>query len=112
MIDSYDFGRVAIDGKEFTRDVVIFPDRIEGNWWRKEGHMLNVGDVTQIVEAKPEALIVGTGYSGMMKIHPRTELYLKSCGIKLIATKTEQACKTYNDLYKSKRIVAAFHLTC
>ena len=112
MIESYDFGRIVVDGREFGSDVVIFPDRIDGNWWRKEGHTLSVDDVKEIVEAKPEVLVVGTGYSGLMKIHPQTEQYLRSSGIELIAAETEKACRTYNDLFKSRRVVAALHLTC
>jgi len=111
-IESYDFGSIVIDDRKFGRDVIIFPDRIDNNWWRKEGHMLSVDDVKEIVEAKPELLIVGTGYSGMMKIHPQTEQYLSSSGIELIAAKTEKACETYNEVSKSRRVVAALHLTC
>jgi len=107
MIESYDFGRIVIDGREFGSDVVIFPDRVEGNW-RKEGHMLSVSDVRKIVEAKPEVLIVGTGYSGTMKIHPQTEQCLSSSGIELIAAKTEKACKTYNNLSKSRKNPATY----
>jgi hypothetical protein len=77
---------------------MIFPDRIDENWWRREGHTLSVEDVKEIVEAKPDVLIVGTGYSGLMKIHPQTEKYLRSSGVELIAAKTEKACKTYNIL--------------
>ena len=112
MIESYDFGRIVIDGRTFGSDLVIYPDRIDGNWWRREGHTLSVDDVKEIVEAKPDILIVGTGYSGMMKIHTQTEQYLSSSGIRLITAKTEEACKTYNNLSKSRRVVAAFHLTC
>jgi hypothetical protein len=112
MIESYDFGRIVIDGRKFGSDVVIFPDRIDRNWWRREGHTLAVDDVREIVEAKPEVLVVGTGYSGMLKVHPQTEQYLRSSGIELIAAKTEKACKIYNELFKSRRVVAAFHLTC
>ena len=112
MIDSYDFGRIVINGRTFASDVVMFPDRVEGNWWRREGHTLSVDDVKELVKAKPEVLVVGTGYSGMMKIHPQTEQYLRSSGIELMAAKTEEACRTYNDLSKSRRVVAALHLTC
>jgi len=112
MIESYDFGRIVINGKKFGSDVIIFADRIDGNWWRREGHTLSVDDLKEIVEAKPEVLVVGTGYSGLMKIHPETERYLKSLGIELIAAKTEKACKIYNDLSKSRKVVAALHLTC
>jgi len=112
MIESYDFGRIVINGKKFGSDVIIFADRIDGNWWRREGHALSVDDLKEIVEARPEVLIVGTGYSGLMKIPPETERYLKSLGIELIAAKTEKACKIYNELSKSRKAVAVLHLTC
>jgi len=112
VIESYDFGRIVINGRKFGSDLIIFPDRVNGSWWRKEGHILSVDDVKEIVDAKPEVLVVGTGYSGLMKIPPQTERYLESSGIELIAAKTEKACKIYNELSKSKRVVAALHLTC
>ena len=112
MIESYDFGKILIDGRMFGTDVIIYLDRIDGKWWRKDGHTLSVDDVREIAETKPEVLIVGTGYSGRMRIHPQTEQYLTSCGIELIAAETEKACKNYNDLSKSRKVVAAFHLTC
>lgn len=112
MIESYDFGRIVINGRKFGRDVIIFADRVDGNWWRREGHTLSVDDLRGIVEAKPELLVVGTGYSGLMKVPPETEMYLKSSGIELIAVKTEKACKIYNELSKSRRVVAALHITC
>ena len=112
MIESYDFGRIVINGKRFGSDLIIFADRVDGNWWRKEGHILSVDDVKKIVDAKPEVLVVGTGYSGLMKVPPQTERCLAPSGIELIAEKTEKACKIYNDLSKSRKVVAALHLTC
>ena len=111
MIESY-FGRITINGRKFASDVLIFPDRINGNWWRKEGHLLSIVDVKEIIDAKPEVLVVGTGYSGLMEIHPETEQSLRSSGIELMAAKTEKACQIYNDLSKSRRVVAALHLSC
>jgi len=112
MIESYDFGRIVINGRRFGSDLIVFPDKVDGNWRRKEGHILSVDDVKEIVDAKPEVLVVGTGYSGLMKILPQTERYVKSSGIELIAAKTEKACKIYNELSKSRKVVAALHLTC
>lgn len=94
------------------RDVIIFADRVDGNWWKREGHILSVDDLMGIVEAKPEALVVGTGYSGLIKVPPETKMYLKFSGIELIAAKTEEVCKIYNELSKLRRVVAALHVTC
>ena len=112
MIDSYDFGIITIDGKHYTTDVVIFPDRVQSNWWRREGHQLRVEDIEGAVAEKPEVLIVGTGYHGLMEVMPETRDYLESRGIQVVAEKTGNACKTFNELVKSRRVIAALHLTC
>ncbi len=112
MIESYDFGRIVIDGKEYTQDVIIYPDRVNPNWWRKRGHELNLQDIQEIFEAKPETLVVGTGYSGLMHVLPETRKQLESQGIELIIEDSKKACQTYNDLCKSKKVIAALHLTC
>ncbi|MFQ5909498.1 MAG: hypothetical protein ACE5IJ_02115 [Thermoplasmata archaeon] len=40
MIDSYEFGRIVIDGNEYRSDVIIDSDGVDAGWWRKEGHSL------------------------------------------------------------------------
>jgi len=112
MIDSYDFGRIVIDGKRYNSDLIVFPDKVRDGWWRKEGHRLHVEDLKDVLEAKPEMLVVGTGYSGLMTVPPETRKYVESEGIELIAQKTTEACKTFNRLVKSRKVVAALHLTC
>lgn len=112
MIESYNFGRIVIDGKRYTSDVIIFPDRVKDGWWRKEGHRLYIEDIQEVLKEKPDILVVGTGYAGLMKIPPETRERLKSEGIQLIAENTRKACKTYNRLSKSRRVIAALHLTC
>ena len=112
IIDSYDFGKIKINGKRYNTDLLVFPDKIKTDWWRKEGHSLQIADLKEVLEAKPEVLVVGTGYSGMMNVPPETRKYIESEGIKLIVQKTAEACKTFNHLIKSRTVVAALHLTC
>ena len=113
MIDSYGFGHITINGKRYTNDVIVFPDRVEDKWWRKEGHRLQIEDIEAVVKEKPEVLVVGTGYYGLMKVSAETVEFLKSKGVKLIAQKTRDACTMYNRLVESrKKVIAALHLTC
>ena len=112
MIESYNFGKVVIAGKAYTKDVIIYPDRIDSTWWRKEGHSLCIEDIQDLLEKPPETLIIGTGAYGRMKVLPATEEELKSRGIKVVIQETAEACKTYNRLSSSQRVVAALHLTC
>lgn len=113
MIESYGFGRIVVDGKEYTTDLIIFPDRVKDGWWRKQGHRLYIEDIEEVIEKRPEVLVVGTGYSGLMTVPAETKRYIEDSGMKLIIQPTKQACETYNKLIQSgKKAVAAFHLTC
>ncbi len=115
MIGSYEFGVIVIKGKRYTSDVIVFPERVIDDWWRKEGHRLYVEDLVEILthEPKPEVLVVGTGCYGLVKVSPEVENAFKSHGIGLMAQPTREACQTFNKLLKSnKRVAGAFHLTC
>jgi len=113
IIEAYGFGYIVVDGKRYTSDVIIFPDRVMDGWWRKEGHKLYVEDLEEVFKAKPEVLVVGTGYAGLMKVPEETRKYIAGQGIELIVESTRKAWKTYNKLAQSgRRVVAAFHLTC
>jgi len=113
LIESYDFGRIVIHGVNYTTDVIVMADRIKDNWWRKEGHVLHVSDIDDAVEQfAPEAVIVGTGYMGMMKVPKETAQYFQTKGIELHVKKTKEACGLFNALSKSKRVLAGLHLTC
>ncbi len=110
MIESYGFGRIVIDGMTYTSDVIIFPDRVLSSWWRKEGHSLDIEDLREVVEFKPEILVIGTGHSGLMKPKDETLEFLESKGIEVIVERTKKACDILNSL--GSNAVGAFHLTC
>jgi hypothetical protein len=59
-IEGYGFGRVTIDGREETRDVIVLPERVVRGWWRKEGHGLVLEDLDEVLDELPERLLVGT----------------------------------------------------
>jgi hypothetical protein len=111
-ITHYSFGRITVDDEIFTSDVVIYPDRINSSWWRKEGHLLQVADLKEIVKESVPFLIIGTGYYGSMKVPAATVDYLKSKGIDVVTCITQKAVETYNRTWGQKPVVAALHLTC
>jgi hypothetical protein len=112
MIESYGFGRMKINGVTYTSDLLVFADRVKSNWWRIEGHKLQVADLGEVLKAKPEILVVGTGYYGLMKIQQETARLLQTEGVRLIAEKTKRASEIYNEMSKNNRVIGAFHLTC
>jgi hypothetical protein len=103
---------MKINGVTYTSDLIIFPDYVKSNWGRIEGHKLHVEDLQEILKVKPEILVVGTGYYGLMKVLPETKEHLQTKGVKLLPKKTKEAYKIYNKLFKSNRTIGAFHLTC
>lgn len=111
-IEHYSFGSITVDGKTYTSDVIIYPGRVDSSWWRKEGHNLHIVDLTDVINAKPQVLVIGTGASGLMKVLKETLSHLESKGIEVHVERTDKAVELYNKLQKDKIVIAAFHLTC
>ncbi len=111
-ISRYSFGQILIRGRTYTSDVIVFPDRVQDMWRRKEGHQLRVEDVAAVVAAGPEAVVIGTGSLGAMKVPDETKAYLRARGIEVHIARTGRAAKIYNDIQARRRTVACLHLTC
>ncbi len=109
MIEHYSFGRIIIDGKTYTSDVLIVKNTIH-SWWRNQGHVLNPEDLDLVIKENPQTLVVGTGASGLMKIPEKTVQFIKDHNITLIAEKTKKAVEIFNIIKGTK--AAALHLTC
>jgi hypothetical protein len=113
MIEKYSFGSIVVNGQTYKADLKIIGGNVVTNWWRKEGHRLRIEDINDILEYKPEVLIVGTGFFGMMKIDEALKKFLEENGIKVIAERTGKAVNAFNDAYREiKKVAGAFHLTC
>lgn len=112
VIESYRFGHIVIDGKTYTSDVIIFPDRVQANWWRKEGHRLLPEDLEDVVAEEARTLVVGTGSFGLVEVPSGTLEYLTSKGFEVLVETTPEACQTYNRLSERGQVIGALHLTC
>ncbi|MFC1829133.1 Mth938-like domain-containing protein [Thermodesulfobacteriota bacterium] len=113
MIDDCAFGRIVIDGKAYTSDLIIYPDgHIEDNWWRISGHRLSSGDIQKLIESGPDVIVAGKGVSGQMKPEKELENLLDKQNIKFIAESNQKAMESYNKLVSKGKVGACFHLTC
>jgi hypothetical protein len=110
-IDHYEFGRIVIDGREETRDLIILPDRVVRDWWRQEGHALVVDDLGEVLDELPTHLVVGTGAAGRMQPDPDTIRQLQDRGVTVEALPTSQAVRRFGELDPANT-AAALHLTC
>ena len=110
-IDHYEFGRIVVDGREETRDLIILLDRVVRNWWRQEGHALVVDDLDEVWDELPSHLVVGTGADGRMWPDPGTVRQLQDRGVTVEALPTGQAVRRFAELDPANT-AAALHLTC
>ena len=112
-IDSYQFGKIVIDGVEYSSDCIILGNSVQANWWRKRGHLLSAEDLEPVIKAKPTLLIVGSGKSGKMQIPNETRHFLLEEEIQLEIVDTNKAVERFNELSKTGvKIAAALHLAC
>ncbi len=114
-IKKYDFGEIIVDNERYTKDLIITPVGIIGNWWRREGHRLQLVDICEYVQENIEydAVVIGTGYYGYMKVDREIIDYFKEKNVEVYVSDTREAVKKYNELVeKGKKVLGLFHLTC
>jgi hypothetical protein len=110
-IDDYQFGRIVLDGREHSRDVILLPGRVVTNWWRKDGHRLELDDLEDVLDDLPARLIVGTGAYGRMTPDDGAVRALRSRGIEVEILPTGDAVGRYQGS-DPRATAAALHLTC
>jgi hypothetical protein len=112
-IDSYQFGKIVIDGMAYNSDCLILGDLVQANWWRKQGHLLTVEDLESIIAARPSVLVIGCGASGLMKVSEDLSQVLQELRIELFTANTNKAVERFNELAgKGENVAGALHLTC
>jgi len=112
-IDRCAFGTLVINGTPYEDDLIIRPDgTILVPWYRRRGHQLSLEDLRALIDASPEAIIMGTGMSGGVVPDPGLKDRLLRLGIEFIPEPNDRAVRTFNDLVEDKRVGAGFHLTC
>lgn len=113
MIEHYSFGKMTIDGTEYTSDVQVLPDRrVVPSWRRREGHRLALEDLHALLETHPSTLIVGTGRFGLMRPDKGLAAQLEKRGVCLRSAPTAKAAAIYNERCAEPGTAACFHLTC
>lgn len=113
LIEDYSFGRIVVRGKGYSDDIKIVKGSVIPSWWRGSGHLVAAGDVSDILESRPDKLVLGTGSSGLLKVDARLRSLLGQMGIELLEAPTAEAVRLFNRLARSgENMAAGFHLTC
>jgi hypothetical protein len=113
MITDFSFGKIVVNGKTYSDDIKIVRGQVISDWWRKRGHRVDVEDVADILESRPDIVVIGKGSPGLMKSSSSLRDYLNVNNVELIEKKTAKAIEVFNKLYQEgKRVAAGFHISC
>ena len=115
------FGSICIGEVTYNYDIIIHTDgsvsrrkkELSKAFRSKYGHTpLTIIEVKELIEEKPEVIVIGTGIYGALPLLDIRD-YITSSGVKCIVERTPEAIKIYERLCDEGRKVAAiFHVTC
>jgi hypothetical protein len=111
-IQSYHFGSIVIDGREYTEDIIVFAHRPPVRWWREDRHIIRLEDLDEALASLPEVLIIGSGSHECLQIALEVTARTRELSIELLVFDTRTACRTFNEVLPRRRAVAVLHLAC
>jgi hypothetical protein len=113
IVDEYSFGRIVIDGKEYTKDIVIHDGTIEKRDKKKSKHLKSQYGHTPLTPEENipwnhKRLIVGTGAYGKLPVVRGVKDEARKKMVKLEIMPTKKALTHLNDADTNMIL----HLTC
>ena len=116
-IDSFNFGFIVVDGKQYAYDVVILPDSTVRERERGKGrvgsHSITRREIETICEFQPDVIMVGTGESELLTLSADAREYVEEADLTLFRMPSSQAVKRFNQLTEEgRRVAALIHITC
>jgi hypothetical protein len=116
-IDSFKFGSIVVNDKKYSRDLFLYPDDIvkkrKGGFWKFGSHAIKRQEIEELVNSKPDVLIVGTGTDGIAKLNSDADTLLKGAEVESVVIPSEEAVNKFNELSsQGKHPAALIHITC
>jgi hypothetical protein len=116
-VDKLSFGSIIIDGKKYSRDVLIFADgtvkKRRGGFLMFGSHNIKKEELEELAQGDPATIIIGTGTNGKARITSETQNWAKETNLDLIVQPSYEAVTKLNQLRdQKKRVAALIHITC
>lgn len=115
-VEDYSFGRIRIDGRDYTKDLWIIDGKITSRdksiskGRSGTSHRVAREEVERLVTDKTRRLIIGAGNSGLLKLEQDAEDWLKAKGVEI------ERCASGELASKGVKIgemdSALIHVTC
>ncbi len=110
-IKKVEFGNIQVNEKTFADDdfILFWNDCIAA----EKSHNPSIDEFQDIMLREPELIIFGTGFSSCVKISDAIKQEAEKHKIGLIALRTPEALKSFQELARSgKKVAARIHTTC
>jgi hypothetical protein len=116
-IDSFNFGFIVVDDKQYTYDVVILPDGTvkerDGGKGRLGSHSIARSEIETLTKAQPDVILIGSGVQGMARLARDAEHFLMEPDLNLTILPSPQIVKKYNQYIEDgEKVAALIHVTC
>ena len=106
LITGYSAEYIEINKVRHMSNLIVMADKLILDWQAIDFASLAEVDFTQIIELKPEVVLLGTGEKHLF-LHSKIFKNMTAKGIPLECMTTAAACRTYNYLMSEGRNVAA-----
>lgn len=105
-VTAYDAGQVSIDGRPYTRSLLLLPDRIDAGWGPADFAALAAEHLAALLPLACDVILLGTGRRQRFPA-PALLRPLLEAGRGVEVMDTPAACRTYNVLVAEGRRPAA-----
>lgn len=110
-IDDISFAKLVSGGKVYRSTCLVYKDKIDGRWWRKNGSAFSPEDFDEAIASKPETIILGVGFMNKVSVLPETLERFEKEGIAVEVIDCQPAMERFNSMIDSgKHVIGAFHL--
>lgn len=112
------FGVIVIDGNKYQmRDVVIFPDgtvrRRKFGLWLASHHKYEKEDITELIAAGAETVVIGTGIYSGVKLTEDMREYANESKCELVDLPSRKAIQIFNEKGNiGNKVGALIHILC
>jgi hypothetical protein len=117
QINSFNFGFIVVDDKQYSRDIIILPDGTvkdrDPSKGRLGSHTISKNEIDALISEGADTILIGTGVEGMARLAHDAERYVTKPDLNITVLPSSQIVKKYNQhIEDGERVAALIHVTC